>query len=171
MELLARMAIMTDSAVVGKPHPADAILAIGKTGGIAGQHQIRLAGGKGFRLQFLTKEFGRPTLTIVGGKFLNAFLGNRQNTTGTASPVVDAVALVLEGRSYRQNGQVGQQTDVVARRIVFSGFRHAEVFIEFPEQFFKQRTHGVVVQCRQLFAQFFLTGFFVQHRFHHRSGT
>ena len=54
----------------------------------------------------------------------------------------------------RQHGKVGKQCYIVARGIVLSSLGHAVVLIELAKQLLEQRSHGVVVKCRNLLFAF-----------------
>lgn len=96
-----------------------------------------------------------------GGEFLDAVLHNREDAARATRAVVDAVTLVAQGIGHGEDGEVGQEVDVIARGVVFTRLGYAEIFIELTEQFFEEGTHRVVVECGELLAGDFFARLFV----------
>ena len=95
VELAARVSVLADGAAIGKAVAHHSVMDIREGGAIATEHEIRLTGGKGLRLELLSEEAGFEAASLLIGYFCKAFLHNAQDAARTAGTVVDVVSAVL----------------------------------------------------------------------------
>ena len=118
---------------------------------IARNHQVRLTGGIGISLQFLTEDTCLQLLPLLLSDTLNLFLSNGKNTTCTTSTIINMISVIGQLILDRHDSKVCQQANVVARRKMFTSFCHIVFLIEFTKQLLKDSSHRMVVKSRQAF--------------------
>ena len=114
-------------------------------------HQVCLTGCVCIWLQFLTEDTCPNTLASLLCYALNLFLDNSQDSTSSTSTIVNSVGVICKFVLDRLYGQLSEQTYIVTRRKVLTGFGHIVFLIELTEQLFKDSSHGVVVESGQTF--------------------
>ena len=142
---------------------------IGELVDVATYHEVSLAGGVCIWLQLLPEDACADTLALFIGNALNLFLCNGQDAARAACTIIDSVCVVGYLVFDRLNSQLSEQTNIVTRCEVLTGFGHIVFLVELTEQFLEDGSHGVVVEAWQTFNHLpcaILIGHFLHNRLH-----
>lgn len=118
------MTILTDGRAEGNILMVNCSKTIRELVDVATYHKVSLAGGIGIWLQFLSEDAGAHTLALCVGNTLNLFLGDSQDAARAACTIIDSVSVVGNLVLDRLNSQLSEQTHIVTRCKVFTGFGH-----------------------------------------------
>ena len=161
------MTILTDGRAEGNILMVNSAKTIRELVDVAAYHKVSLAGGVCIWLQFLPEDAGAHTLSLFCGNAFNLFLRNGQDAARAACAIIDSIGVVCNLVFDRLDSQLPQQTNIVTRCEVFTGFGHVVFLVELTEQFLEDGSHGVVVEAWQTFYHFLCAIFFC-HFLHNR---
>ena len=119
---------------------------------VALEHHVRLGDGVGLGVDLLAEQMDGHLFTGLRGDGVQAVLCHREHSTRSTGSVIARVRGVLDLVGNGLKYQVRHQLHDVAGRPVLAGF-FVVGLVESPHQFFKEGTHGMIIQTGQIAAR------------------